>query len=228
MIRSTCSLFSLLVLVAAFLTAPAFSADEKLDPELAELARKLKIKSPPDQIKALRDIAGKGEAAKPLARSICESVSAPNPKLSQAAVDALAKVRPDLHKAYLQLANPSPTKKLQAIQEFSKMGKEAAPAIVLLIADMKKVAIDPKLSPAIKGKLFERSMDALINIGPDDPYVINTLVTLAGTKNQEVDLRTSALRNLANLTDGNPSLMKQFAPLVTAAVNDPQIRHVGV
>jgi hypothetical protein len=229
MLKSVFSLVALLALLAAFLTVPAFSADpEKPDPQLAELSKKLKSKSPTEVIKTLQAIAKKGESATPLARNICDIMTVPDPTIYKAALEALAAVRPDLHDLILDAGKPDLKTHLQAIQDFGKMGKDGAPAIPLIIGDLKKVAIDRTLTPKVKGIVFQVSMDSLVNMGPKDPSVINTLVTLGGAKNREVELRSSALRNLANLTDNNPSLAKQFAPLVTSAVNDPEFRVVGL
>ncbi len=226
--RSACALSALLLALAACMTVPVFSADEKLDSQQTELAKKLKSKSPADQIKALQDIAKLGDAAKPLAKNVCELTGNTNPKVTQAAMEALSKVRPDLFKPIAELADNDINKHLRAIQELSKMGKEAAPATAAVIADMKKVAVDPAMPNGFKRIIFELSMDALVNMGPDDPAVINALVTLGGTGNREMDLRSAALRNLANLTDDNPKLAKTFAPMVTTAVNDPRLRIVGL
>jgi hypothetical protein len=226
--KSAFALFALLFGLIAFLSVPAFSADDKLDSQMAELAKKLKSKSAAEQIKTLQEIGKRGEEAKPLAKSICETGQNATPQVYAAVLDALSKVSPELAKPVGELGDKDINKKLRAIQELAKMGREASPAIVLLIADMKKVAVDPSLPNGFKRIIFDHSMDALVNMGPDDANVITALMTLGSPKNTELDLRSTALRNLANMTDGNPKLTKQFIPMVTTAVNDPKMRLVGV
>src|SRR5262249_52329931 len=117
--RSAFALLALIMVLTAFLIQPALSAQDKTaakagdksqadadkpSPELLELVKKLKSKSAAEQIKTLQELGSRGEAAKPVAKNICETADKATAPVQKAVMEALSKVRPDLHKHVVQLS----------------------------------------------------------------------------------------------------------------------------
>jgi len=151
----------------------------KEDSRLASLEKRLKGKNINDRVKAAQEIGELGDDGKPLAKALCAAATDPSPKVAEAALAALEKVRPDLHKPVAIIATYNqinPTERvLHAIGDITKMGQDAAPAAPTILSCIRfGIALlnQPSLDVGPSGRhgeeLIYPCLEAMLAIDPDN------------------------------------------------------------
>src|SRR4051794_11957983 len=97
---------ALILLCAA--TALADDADATTKTLVEHLSKQLRDKSTAKRLEAAKELGQLGDKARPAARALCAACLDVNSKVSMAAGDALAKVRPDLHPHVIVLVAEKP------------------------------------------------------------------------------------------------------------------------
>src|SRR5262249_23110313 len=100
--------------------------DPVLPVELRAVAARLRSGTTEERVKAAEQLAEMGEKALPAARVLCEVALEPSQKVSRAALAALEKIHPDLHKsAFILVVNDEKAANhLKALADISLLGDQ--------------------------------------------------------------------------------------------------------
>ena len=209
----------------------------KVDPEIAALAKKLKDIDPKTRLKAIEDLAKKGEKAAPVADKICDATMDSNVQVRLAALASLEKIRPDLYKPLIELLfDKNNFIRDRAITKLSEMGKDASPVVNILATQMisafsfSKYGSISYQSPItgstghyeafLRGKML---LSAINNIQNDHASIKPTLLLLARPTNLDVDFRFKCLDALITDAAGDPLKEKKLMLPVTDGIQqDPR------
>ena len=186
------------------------------DNEVAALVKELKAKKPDDRIKAIESLAEMGDKATGAAKSLCDVlVLESNGKVSLAALAAIEKIRPDLHKPLSDyLLDKNPHVREAAIKTMTDMGHKAAPIAGILIARIQNA---PKgKSDTNKSMMFKD----LAKIKPDDSISIQFYKNVASPGTANSGHRAIALRFLEDWAFADEERKKEVVPLIKAGFND--------
>jgi hypothetical protein len=123
---------------------------------MSDLESKLKSNDTREKIQAAKKLGSMGDIAKSSAGALCLVVLDRSPQASQASLEALEKVRPDLYKPIVTLLNDKQeSNKITAINELGILGVEARPAVPIIVHCLRKALAQGQASktstPVIKG-----------------------------------------------------------------------------
>ncbi len=165
-----------------------------------ENVRLLRRPEPRERIKGLQGLAALGQKAESAARAICQATLDPVPKVYTAALDTLAKVRPDLHPSVLVLRVDNNSQNvvgaLSAIGAMRERGNAAVPVVVSVIE-----------RDGGRGGL-----ECLRSISRDDPSILPML--LSWTRDSHI--RPFVIPHLGDLGAARPELRRKIMPVLAA------------
>lgn len=184
------------------------------------LMTKLKSKKNDERVKAAQDLGKLGADAGPAARLLCETALGDIiPEVRQAALAALAKVRPDLgpHVAVL-LTTKDLQKSLEAAKSIGKIGREAAPAVPALTLGMRTFDTSRKENdPAV----VIACVDALAEVAPNEKDVIGQVGQTAAL-HKETDARVAGVRCVGKLGAAHAELRRDAVKYLAITMRDSQ------
>jgi HEAT repeat protein len=212
--------------------AAGLEAKALMQQKLAPLLKDLKDKSAATRQKALEGIADLGPDAADASEAILSMFSDRSPAVQQSALDALEKVNPTLHKPILTLVvDKDAVPRVQAISQLQKMGKDAKPAVPLLLRLYQAQVADPRqFNP---GLLCDLILAAVGDIDPDNRDYIDLVLSVVSSPRQPIagpggigsgaPSRDKAIVMAMRLVkDGHLDASKLVKPLI-AAMADPQV-----
>ena len=229
------------LVVGLFLTLPSASGqkppaksgaesspEEVVDKEYQPLVSQLKSKDVKVRLKAATELGGKGEAAASAATAVCNAILDASPKVSEAALVALEKIRPDLYQPVSQMIlDSNRTKQFEAIAALGRKAEKAAPAKNVLLnrlrvetAIMKPIDQDEFLQrKQRKDSAVVALLLALQSIAPDAPECLKVWKLLAGAGNADGVSRVNAMDALISWAGEDDSRRKEILPYVASGLN---------
>ncbi len=198
-----------LILVCAA-PAPADDQDATTKTLVEHLSKQLKDRSAAKRVEAAKELAQLGEKAKPAARALCAACLDSSGKVSMAAADALAKVRPDLHPHVVVLIVEFPSQNhTKALNALSRIGTDAAPVVPVLLGYIRRYTGNGLAqAPA--------AVDCLSAVAGDDELLLGPFLQFYRVH----DLQAAALRALVHLGEAKAETRKRILPTLMAAIND--------
>lgn len=210
---------------------PAPAPDKPRAPEkppaaekpLDRLVRRLREGPRGDQILAAQEIGKLGEEGKPASRALCVAAVNDREEVRLAALEALEKVNPTLHKHVVRLlVDGNFQRQLDATHALAKMPKDALPATPVLLARCQKHRPSPLYAPTYRVMLVE-DLKTLVALAPDDREVITMLMSICSDKNPKhyvsLEMREAAVQGLLAIGKAHPRLRKEMVPGIIAAVS---------
>jgi hypothetical protein len=218
-------------------TAPR--EDPMLPAEFRAVAAKLKSGTTEERVNAAEQLAGMGEKALPVARLLCEVALEPSQKVSRAALAALEKVHPDLHKsAFILVVNDEKAANhLKALADISTLGDQGKPALPLVLHEIKRCQELLTGQAARWGQetlvnVIIHSMETLSKISPEDPQAVKTIIELTkfsssnafASKNGRfatmTPFREDGLRLLGDIGEAQPEQRKLIVPALVVVLKE--------
>jgi hypothetical protein len=203
--------------------------DERLKPILVALTSKKKE----ERLQAVEDMGKLAEVARPATRALVEVLmNDPFPAVREAALAALEKIHPDLHRpVVVLLVEADPAKHEAASRDIARLGEEARGAVPVLLGHVKLV---PTKMPAVAPELIAADAAALAETAPDDPMVHKALLELTrlsdiqgkGLRGNQ-PARLAAVQALADLLQKHPEQAKNLIPGLSTATRlmpDAEVR----
>lgn len=195
---------------------------EVVDKEFEPLVKLLKDKDAKVRTKAAEDIGTKGEAASSTATALCDALLDKSPKVAQAALISLEKVRPELYKHVSTVVlDSSRVKQFEAIGAIGAMADKALPAKNLLLAKLRvEVVRDAPIRDAERttfASAVDVLLDSLKQIDADEPEVVKLLRAMAAAPNQEAR-RLNSIDRLVAWAGEDEERRKAVLPLIGAGL----------
>ena len=158
--------------------------DKKPKPDpLAMLVSTLESGDNAAKVHAAEELGKMGAAAKPAARALCKAATDPAQDVSQAAVEAMEKVCPQLVKPVVTLTHDKePSNHIAASVEIGKMGEAAKPAIPVLIWHCRegfRKVVQRQGGGQEEYQVLSTDLASLTTIGLDDPDSLQAVIELA-------------------------------------------------
>lgn len=152
-------------------------ADEKSDLQvLIKQVRLLRDVKP--RVRVIEEIGKIGQDAKEASQVLVEAALERSPMIRQAALDALEKVNPPLHRPVVALLVDN-MKRYEAVDELTGLSEEAKPALPLLLAMFKNELASPNRErPGVGGSvsLGSKLLIAMVKIAPEDKAVLQAIL----------------------------------------------------
>src|SRR5262249_53969567 len=198
--------------------SPPVKTEPKLDERLKPFVVALKSKKSEERLRAVEELGKLGNVARPAAQAVCEVlVTDTTPALREAALAALEKIHPELHKQLVVLVAEADAEKHQkAARELAQMGEEGRAAVPVLLAHLKSA---PARFPAEVTSVVSEDVQALAQLAPADPTVqkailATTTLTALDQIQQEVahPARKAAIQTLSELVQKHPEQAKHVVP----------------
>jgi HEAT repeat protein len=211
------------------------------DPALAALVRDLEGDSTPARCRAAEELGRLGKVARPATRALCKAATSPDSSVRGAALEALEKVQPALHKPVVTLlVDEDRIKQHQALDTLGKMDGEARPAAPAVLANIKRW-LEPDLqvhpfrpggTPFVPYQVPPQvvsDIGVLAKIAPDDQAVVKALIDLvkvtpktdlqSGNEiNEAAQIHEAAVTALREAGKADASLWKQVVPAFIVAL----------
>jgi HEAT repeat protein len=191
------------------------------DAAIARLVKALKSDNARERIRAAEQLGAMREAGRPAARGLCEAALDTREAVRQAALEALEKVHPALHKPVLTLLvdkdHQNQIKASRTIAALQEGGKAAVP---VLLAHMELL----KSRPSWTSLEAREDIATLVKIAPDEQPVIKVLIELAtirGASDQAYTSRIAAVSGLGDIGKSRPEKRKQIVPVLIVALDFP-------
>jgi HEAT repeat protein len=182
------------------------------------LSKQLKDRETKKRIEAAHELGKLGNKARDAARPLCEACMDSNGKVSVAAIDAMEKIRPDLHKHIVTIVSDSDKgKHIRAFRAFEELKEEAAPVVPLLLAYVSRgsaASATDRDSPCI------RAVMCLGAIAPDDTTIMQPLISVCRVHPGSY-LANECIFELSKLGEAKPELRKKIMPTLTGALTTP-------
>jgi hypothetical protein len=214
--------------------------DTSLPAELRAVVGRLRAGTPEERVKAAGELAELGDKAQPAARALCEAALDPSQKVSRASLQALEKVRSDLHRPVLVLlVDDNGDNHGQALQKLSALGESGAPAVPVVLREIKYcqqllLERETRANPPTLVALILLCMEVLPKIAPDDPQVVKRLVDLTkfssdkqfqivrGSRSSvtRTPFRENGVRLLGELGEGRPEHRKLIVPTLAGVLRE--------
>ena len=218
---------------------PADAKPEEVEKEYLPLVKQLKDKDAKVRLKAAVEIGEKGEAAASTATVLCDAIMDTSPRVGEAALVSLEKVRPDLYQHLSpMILDKERLKQFQAIAGLGLLGEKAVPTKKLLLPRLRAEAVT--LHP-IFGDRFSGGaqvggvttarhdsavlviMSAIEQMDPDNADVHKIRKSLAGVGNQVDSSRLEAIDALIRWASDDEKRRKEVLPINGAAMQDQQL-----
>lgn len=192
-------------------TSSANAAKAAIQEKLAPLMKSLKETKPAAKQKALEALADMGPDAADASEAILAVMTDKSPGLQQAAMDALEKVNPSLHKPVLTLfVDRDQTNKMHALAELGKMGPDAKAAVPTLLRfyQYQLNTPDPNIFPPV-GAYSVSTLAALNSIDPDNKDFHDILLSAASAppnaaaRGRDGQTKLEAIAIASSLVKGN-------------------------
>jgi hypothetical protein len=217
-------------------------ADSRQHSDLEPLITRLKGGTSEEKIQAAEELARLGERAKPASRALCDAAPSSSEKLIQAALLALEKANPELHQPVLVLLVDNKVENHnQALLKLGLLGEQGKPALPVVLFEIKRGLVQllsgqqTSSQPGLIQVIF-RSMEALLEIAPEDPEGLKTLIALTRVRtNHEIwtnqsgrststPFRDKAVELLGNLAEAQTNYRKQIIPALMSVLKEAMER----
>lgn len=169
------------------------SRPEATVPEgLLELVGRLREGTAEDRAAAAAELASLGERAAPAASALCRAATDRSETVSRAALRALEKVRPDLHRSvFVLLIDDQASNHTQALVQLGAMGNRAKPAVSVVQHQIQKCLTQlqtqqGRWTASTFAAVIIDNMDALVRVAPEDPEVVKTICNLSRARTPQV------------------------------------------
>jgi hypothetical protein len=228
-------MFRLTMLLAGVVALNAFQpaqAQDKStgDPELDKLVRALQNRDARIRKVAVDELGKRGDAAKPAARPLCNTIFDPTPIVAKAALQAFEKVQPDLYKTVAKLAlegypasDPKAAgEQAKGIEELGDMQQKALPAIDVLLLWLKKGDRGDNSAAALQ--ISKACLAAIKKIKIDDDEVLKTYKALVLSKSAQAPVRVEILNDLDEWAGTDDAKKKQMVPILKSGLNDTALQ----
>jgi len=203
------------------------------DADLDKLVRLLQNRDLRIRKAAVDELGKRGEAAKPAARPLCNTIFDPSPVVAKSALQAFEKVQPDLYKPVSKLAlegYPATEKaageQAKGIEELGDMQQKALPTIDVLLLWLKKGDRGDNSSAALP--ISKACLAAIKKIKPDDDEVIKAFKTLVLSKTAQAPVRVEILNDLDEWAGTDEAKKKQIVPILKSGLNDNALQLASV
>jgi len=246
-IRLAIPLLLALTTTIAFAQKPADTKPEEVDKEYLPLVKQLKERDAKVRAKAATELGEKGEAAASTATALCDAIMDTSPRVTQAALVALEKVRPDLYK-YLSVIvlDKSRTRRFEAIAELGGIAEKATPTKKILLAQLRAESVtlkpiwdlyssDTPRVGQISGINIQRSDSAILvllsvveQIDADNADAHKVRKTLAGVGNKLPESRLEAIDALMRWAGEDEMRRKEVLPIIGSTLNDNSLLLAGI
>jgi hypothetical protein len=215
----TCRAFAL-VLTALGLLVPgsARAADED---EIKTLARDVKSGKTEAKLRATEKLGQLGPKAAEAAKELCDALLDPNPKVSDAAIHALSRVRPDLAKPLLVVLRGGDQNRIAALKELGELGGEAEPVAYVLVRTLASSVVRDKTGRQFVYAGDEMIFATVLKIGLEDPEAVKLLKAIAGRDTKSTAYRARALEVLMDWAVGDDDRKKEMLVLLKIGLETP-------
>ncbi len=219
---------------------PADAKPEEVEKEYLALVTQLKDKDVKVRLKAAVDLGGKGEAAASTATALCDAILDTSPRVGEAALVALEKVRADLYKQVsVVILDKDRGRQFQAVAELGALADKALPAKKLLLSRLKAETVTLKciddFGRPIGGVSTRRQdsavlvlMSALEQIDPDNADAHKVRKLLAGVGNNISESRLDAIDALIRWAGEDEVRRKEILPLIGQTLTDNELLIAGI
>jgi HEAT repeat protein len=210
------AIFFTLLLPSALLAQASKSeeSDATTKALVSLLTKQLKDRDPKKRSDAAKELGALGAKAREAARPLCEACIDASSRVSVASIDALEKIRPDLHKHLVTiLVDSNTTKHEQAFNALAQLKDEANTVTPILLAYLGRASIANHVysGPPIT------CMNCLDAVASDDPTILTPLTRLA-RQHPGTPLAAHCIYSLSRLGEAQPDLRKKVYPTLTAAL----------
>jgi hypothetical protein len=213
----TCRAFAL-VLTTLGLPGSARAADEE---EIKTLARDLKSGNTETKMLAAAKLGQLGPKAADAAKELCDALLDPNPKISESALHALSRVRPDIAKPLLMVLRGADQNRISALKELAELGGEAEPATYALVRTLASSVAKDKTGRQFVYAADEQIFATVLKIGLEDSEAVKLLKGIAGRDTKSVAYRARALEVLMDWAVGDDDRKKEMLALLKIGLETP-------
>jgi HEAT repeat protein len=229
--------------LATVLTLPMSLGRTHAEPDVPQLIEQLKARKADARIKAADALGELGPKAKAATTALCTAGADESEDVRRAAVQALEKVSPKLHKHVLVLViEEDPQKHIDACNTLAKLEDAAEPVLPLITARIElailylhklrsiharplRVLPEAVRGQARAGSWLKAHFDVLVRVRPD-AATLKTLAAVALLDREDyrnyVHARHEALIALGELGDENKALRKQIAATLTKRLEEEE------
>ena len=149
---------------ALFAIVAHHSANASDAPTIEALAKDLKSKDAKVRLQAAEELGKFGPKAADYAKELCDALLDANPMVAKAALKALGRVRPDLHKPLTQSPDGAPQMRADGAKSLGALGIEAEPAAFVLVKSVAAAIAKEKRTNGV-GSAEAEMFAALLKIG---------------------------------------------------------------
>lgn len=221
----------------------AVGREEKKTNPVSERVAELKGKKTADRIRAAKALGKLGTEAAPALRDLCDAALDKSPELAEACLDAIERIDPKLHKGlvpFFVTGKDSDQPKIlddqtAGMRELQALGRDAKPAIPVLLAHvqkMKTVAANYKgikegpLKPVLNA--LEEDVVTLSKIADGDTQAVKALIAIAGlTGERYASIRKAVVVALGSIGEAHDDVRKLIVPALVAAMKEEETRVVA-
>jgi HEAT repeat protein len=203
------------------------------DADLDRLVRLLKNNDLRIRKAAADELGRRGDAAKPAARPLCNTIFDPSPIVAKAALQAFEKVQPDLCKPVAKLAlegypatDPKAGEQAKGIEELGDLQQKALPTIDVLLLWLKKGDRGDNSNASLQ--ISKACLAAIKKIKMDDDEVIKSYKTLVLSKSAQAPVRVEILNDLDEWAGTDDAKKKQIVPILKSGLNDTALQLASV
>lgn len=238
-LRSTAVLFVLTSALAFGQKPPADpKPEEAVDKEYLPLVKQLKDKDAKVRLKAAVEISEKGEAAASTATALCDAIMDISPRVAEAALVSMEKIRPDLYRHLSpMILDKDRYKQFQAIAGLGLLGEKAMPAKKLLLNRLRTETVTLQsigdrfgtstqvggVDPRRHDSAVLVIMSAIEQMDPDNADVHKVRKSLASAGNKVDASRLEAIDSLIRWAGDDEKRRKEVLPIIGAAMQDQQL-----
>lgn len=204
-----------------------------VDKEYLPFVKLLKDKDAKVRLKATVDLGEKGGAAASTATALCDAIMDTSPRVGEAALVALEKVRPDLyaHVSRMILDKDRP-KQFQAIAGLGLLGEKALPTKNLLLARLRMETV--KMMPIVpySAERHDAAVVALLSsirqIDDENTECHKVEKVLASVTNKDPQSRLDAIDRLIQWAGDAEVRRKEILPLIGNLLSDNALLVAGI
>jgi HEAT repeat protein len=205
----------IVVAVSLALGQTAIADDATSQTVINLLVKQLKDRESKKRAEAAKELGELGDKAKAAARPLCEACMDVNGKVSVAAIDAIEKIRPDLHKHIITIiSDPETSKHQRAFDSLARLKEEANPVVPILLVYVSRGASSPTRNAEGSCINCAKCIGA---IAPEDPTIRVTLTNIS-RQHPGSHLTGECLVVLSNLGEAKRELRKKIYPTLLSAI----------
>jgi HEAT repeat protein len=196
---------------------PTVKLDDTTKALVGVLTKQLKDKDPRKRADAAEELGRLGTAARDAARPLCELCSDGSTRAARAAIDAIEKIRPDLHRHLVAVVVEQDDRRRDvAFSALAALKDEANPATPLVLRYVRVKAAQFAASDSCPAGAFT----CLTAIAADDPAIYSPLVGIIRQYPNSA-LAGGCLKTLTRLADNRNEFAGKLTPYLISALSGP-------